>query len=267
MRILRTILPLLALAGLVLMSSCEESLGDLSPALSLDGSANYVSSDITMSPDSVFQVSVIGTENTESGTRLDQFMITRQVTGGGIAPEVDTMIGGSTFSKVFTIQASDVETEEEFVFTLTDRDGESTTRSFVVTTEAPATTTPLGTAQAFTWERDGGAAGTGLDTFGLSWTSNTGSSPNFSAVISNGATKMVELTAADWALTTVEDLAAAIDGESDVTSIDIPFPATAIDTYIGVLHMGTYYILHVQESTSTACPAGTCVDITGESKS
>lgn len=151
-----------------------------------------------------------------------------------------------------------------YTFTVTDTDGETTSVEFTVTVEAA--TTPLGSAQAFTWTRVGGNAATGLSQFGLEWTSNSSTS---AIVKSDAATKMVDLGSAAWtSITTKEGLDAAI---SDATGINeyTGVSAQQDDTYddvLGVRHNGTNYLIHITNGEVSTGTAGTTITITGEYK-
>jgi hypothetical protein len=123
------------------------------------------------------------------------------------------------------------------------------------------------TPTPFSWTREGGKAGKGLSKFGLSWTANVSAGPGFAAVLKKVGTRLVELTAVEWALTAHDDIKAAIDGAADLAEYEVPFPDAAIGVYLGTIMNDVYYMLKVDASTSTPCPAGTCVGITGEVKS
>ncbi len=151
-----------------------------------------------------------------------------------------------------------------YTFTVTDRDGLTTEVSFNVTVESGSTA--LSSPQAFTWTRVGGQAGTGLDQFGLAWTSNTATS----AIVTTGSnTTMVQLSAADFAgITTQQELAAAISGGTAITEYT-GVSATASGTYDDVLAVnndGDLYLLQVQSADVTTGGQGTTITIDGEYK-
>lgn len=154
-----------------------------------------------------------------------------------------------------------------YAFIVTDEDGLKSTKTVEVTV-APATT-QLAASEAFMWKRECGAAGTGLDKFGLKWTNNTTTS---AIVKKDAATKMVILQSSDWNnITTVEGLAAAITAGSDITQYDkvsVTAPTKTYDDVLGVMDgTGKVYMLHVTNSsvTTTGCTGGAVtVTIDGE---
>lgn len=126
--------------------------------------------------------------------------------------------------------------------------------------------TPLSEAKAFEWKRVGGTAATGLETFGLVWTSN---SAEF-AIIKKGADKFVELTPAQWtSVSNLEALKTAIDAATDMEKWEKVSSASASKTYdftLGTIKGGKYYLIHVTNSTVTVADAGTTITIGGEYK-
>lgn len=256
---------MLVLPALFVLTGCEEDGQEsLSPSLEFLGGSQYVSSDVTLAPGESFLVGLTADENVNSKSKLVNFKVERKITGQS-SPSVvlDSTINTSNFDIKGELVASTIETEETFTFTVTDKKGEFKSVSFIVTTENA--TTDLSAASAFTWERCGGT-GTGLDMFGLKWTSNTASS----AIIMEDADKLVILSASDWSsITTQEDLVDAVDNGTGVTEYD-GVSVTASGTYDDVLatkNGSNYYMLHVTSATVTAGqPCGTNIEITGEYK-
>lgn len=151
-----------------------------------------------------------------------------------------------------------------YSFSVTDDNGEVASLSFDVTVEAG--TSALSAAQSFTWERVGGNAATGLSQFGLAWTSNSSTS---AIVVTDAATKMVELSSGDWTgITTVEDLEAAIDGGTGVSEYRgvSSSQSNSYDDVLGVSHNGTAYMINIKQGTVSTGGAGTTITITGEYK-
>ncbi len=126
--------------------------------------------------------------------------------------------------------------------------------------------TLLSVAKDFEWKRVGGAAATGLETFGLTWTSNTATN----AVIKKGADKFVELDPAQWtSLTNLEGLKTAIDAATDMEKWEKVSSTSASKTYdftLGTIKAGVYYLIHVSGSTVTVEAAGSTIVISGQYK-
>lgn len=131
----------------------------------------------------------------------------------------------------------------------------------------------LTAAKAFTWARIDGAAGTGLGTYGLAWTSNTTEN---AIVAAEGTTKLVQLTSDDWAgVTTQSQLAAIVMAGTAIDDYRGVSVTEASKTYDDVLATEvtdvdgakTYYLIHItkvvnEEGNNSA----TNTTITGESK-
>lgn len=153
----------------------------------------------------------------------------------------------------------------EYTFTVEDNDGEVTVESITVRVE-PATT-PLSADQSFTWQRVGGAAGTGLSQFGLAWTANSSQS---AIVKTDAATRFVQLDAGDYqAITTEQELSAAIAAATEITDyrgVSATQSQSNINDVLAVSHNGENYILLVQSSTVTSGTQGTTIKIDGNYK-
>lgn len=108
--------------------------------------------------------------------------------------------------------------------------------------------TDLSAATAFSFKRVGGQAATGdLSKFGLKWPENVLAATNVS-LQKDGASKFVELAAADWSnITTQEALKEAIDKASDMkayTGISAD-KGQDYDVVLGVINEDVYYMLHI----------------------
>jgi hypothetical protein len=151
----------------------------------------------------------------------------------------------------------------EISFVLADAYKQSTKKKYIL---AKAATTPLSEAKSFEWKRVGGAAGTGLETFGLSWTDNTTNN----AVIRKGATKFVELTPAQWtSITNKEALKTAIDAATNIDKWEKVSATDASKTYdlaLGTIKDNKYFLIHVTKSTVTVTDVGSTISITGHYK-
>ncbi|PWJ38437.1 hypothetical protein [Sediminitomix flava] len=153
-----------------------------------------------------------------------------------------------------------------FAFIATDKDGLSTKEEITITVEADET--PLSEAQALEWVRTGGNDATGLEMFGLTWTSNTSTS----AIINKAADKFVELPSAAWAdLASQEALMEAIDVASDISSfegISVTASKDDYDVVLGTKKDDMYYLIHITSADVDASDSnvGTVITISGEYK-
>lgn len=153
-----------------------------------------------------------------------------------------------------------------YTFSVVDGNGQSRSVSFDITVNEALSTTALSDPIPFTWLREGGSAGNGLDQFGLKWTENSSSS---AIVAIDNATSMVNLGSVAWIdLQTKGDLNAAIaDGNSITTYQGVSVTANGTyDDVLGVTHEGINYILHITGGTVTTGSAGTTIAISGQYK-
>jgi hypothetical protein len=170
------------------------------------------------------------------------------------------------FTFDYTTVAADAGKTLTFTVRATDKKSQIGTLDISVTVKAA--TTPLSAEADFTWVREGGAAGTGLTTFGLSWTENTSSV----AIIKKGAKKLVKLTGAQYtSITTKEGLKTAVDAAADVADIRDVSVTDANKTYTDlviatVTNDDKYYILKINSSKVESVTAGTKITIMGKSK-
>ena len=275
----RTIMKKLSLLGISLaltlgFTSCEPNDDNpLPPSLNMTEETSASTGGaltINQGQDLVF------TWDSRSGSaKLETFSV--EVVGANAPSPLPSSEAGNTFpyevsndddeSYVDTLVFNNAGTslgQTAYTFTVTDQDGETNSVEFNVTVEAAST--PLGSAQSFTWERVGGNDGTGLAQFGLEWTSNSSTS---AIVKTDAATKMVDLGSAAWtSITTKERLSAAISDASGINEYT-GVSAQQNDTYddvLGVSHNGTSYLIHVTNGDVSSGAAGTTITITGEYK-
>ncbi|BDC99560.1 hypothetical protein [Persicobacter psychrovividus] len=126
------------------------------------------------------------------------------------------------------------------------------------------TATPLEEAD-FKAERSGGADATGLDAYGLAWTSNT----NTSAIIKKDADKLVKLSAEDYEnITSVEALMAAVDAADDMDDFrDVSVSESKdYDLVIATKKGDDYFMINITRADVKTATAGTTVTVTGKVK-
>ena len=266
-----------AVIGMTIMSSCKKDTTHAAPTITFSNGSSQELDFVAAGSDSIhvlFSVSV----NAEA--EINTFAITQKATDtlGGVTPtayDAATTNGfkGETaktyyFDKWFHTSDFVSVTKYDYEFTVTDKDDQTYSMTYTVTKKDNAEEThPLDAASSFTWERVGGNAATGLDTYGLKWTSNA--KATHAQVKKDNATKLVILTSAQWtSIETKEDLAAAVEAGSDVDVYDnVSTDASATyDDVIATKVGSEYFIIHVTKATVTSDNSGTTVTITGESK-
>lgn len=186
---------------------------------------------------------------------LDMFTIrvggvdqTSYVTEDGNSIPYDIGSGGwAAYQDAIEVEASMDEGSTDYVFIIEDADGLTEAETITVVVEGE--TTELTSPQGFTWERQGSNDGTGLSQFGLEWTSNTSTR---AIVTKDDASRMVMLDASDWNdINTVQQLADAVEAETEIAQYDEVSVTEATETYndvLGVRYNDQYYMLHITES-------------------
>lgn len=273
MKNLRFLTMTLLASGLMFLTSCEDDNEDpLGPAFTefMETNVGITDGAIDATPGQTLRFEWVirsGDADLEEFTiRLDGVDLANAMTEGGndIPYENIPSSENNNYSDAIELVAPTTAGTYDYLFIVTDEDGLRETREVEVT--VAGATTDLTTAASFTWQRMGGAAGTGLDQFGLQWTNNTSTS---AIVTKDAATTMVDLGSAAWTnITTVEGLMAAIQAGTAITEYD-NVSVTADGTYddvLGVIYNNKVYMLHITNATVTSGTGGTDVTIDGEFK-
>ncbi|NPD44132.1 MULTISPECIES: hypothetical protein [unclassified Lentimicrobium] len=251
------------------LTSCskddDETPVDVTPNIDFKGGNEYISADAVVTAGQDFTIGITASSNANSGKKLKSVKYT--VTSNNVVVlEFDSVFNETSYNLDYVFNMSDPGAGV-FKFVVTDKDDQTNTISLTVTAESADT--PLGVAEDTYFERVGGAAGTGLDGFGLKWTSNV-ERATYAVLAKDAATKLVQLTAAEWtSITTVEALTAAVDAAADMadfrgisTSADGDY-----DDVLGVIYNGEYYMIHLTSATvAVDAVNGTTVKIYGQSK-
>ena len=146
--------------------------------------------------------------------------------------------------------------------TVTDVAGEEATVTINLSIkDAPAPLTPA----AFEWKRLGGAAATGLEEFGLQWTSNN-KDEVFAEIKPLEGALLIEFESADWTKVTTEVEKAALFSEHQL-GIDMfnkvsAFATKDYDFVIGSVYKEKTYLIHITKGVVSR----TDITITGEWK-
>ncbi|GEM_PF-3576934 len=162
-----------------------------------------------------------------------------------------------------------INTIQSLKITTKVKNGEISTKELTFKHENTPEVEYLSEPEDFEWKRVGASAGTGLETFGLTWTSNTSAA---AIIKTDDKTKMVKLTAADWSnIETKEQLKEAVDKGTDIDQYSGVSATEASKTYDDVLAVnvkgeGVYYLIHITNSTVDSDTSGTTITIKGESK-
>ncbi len=259
-------LAFLMVVSVIGLTSCkDDNDGPKEPSITLDSTAGYAinGSEFMVGDTAVFGVRAAW--NQDSKEKLVKFTMER------IHENVPVTLIDSTLDKVetFRLNISSVMTnagDYNFRFKVIDKAGEFTSLDAKVTVKEA--TTGLSAPADFEWMRVAGAPGTGLEMFGLKWTSNA--KAVHAQIKKDGATKFVKLASDACAtITTAEGLMAAIDAAEDM-EVYAGVSAEANGDYDDVLATvkdGVYYMISVKKGTVETSAAGTTIKITGKYKS
>ncbi len=263
----------LACAAIMFTTSCsdDEEADAVGPVLDVtENMSGSTGAEITVTPGSTLQFIW---DARKGDADLETFSVS--TVGQNIVSPVPTSESGETFPHPISNsqEALYIDTLEfnsgsnlgvtSYTFTVTDELGNSASRTFDVSVISPAEA--LSAAMPFTWERVGGADGTGLSNFGLEWVENAGGN----AIISVDGATMVQLAPGQWnSIETQEDLETAIEGE-DVIVTYTGVSSNQGDIYndvLGVSYQGNNYLINILNSTVTGGTLGTTIVITGNYK-
>lgn len=134
-------------AGLMFFASCSSdntTPGDIHPALNFVGGTGYVSGDATLDASSVFTVGINAFSSTESNAKLTNFKVTR-IYKNKPSVILDSTINVTQFSIDLHMTANPEAGVENFIFAITDKDGQYKELSFNITTVVTAGPGPINT--------------------------------------------------------------------------------------------------------------------------
>ncbi|HEY8401927.1 MAG TPA: hypothetical protein VIK89_11730 [Cytophagaceae bacterium] len=262
MRKLSNLFIIFAMASIAFLSSCGNDDEPVpGPTLSFIAGSGLTTGDTEVEPGETLKFLVLADKGDKN---LKSFTVTQ---GSFTLTGFPKDISGSQYKDTITIVASDIEGTYTYNFTVTSNDDQTATKSVKVTVKKQETSTPLGAATSGEWKREGSNEGTGLSTFGLSWTSNSGTS---AIVKKDAATKFVKLAAGSFtSITTKEGLKEAIDNATAITQYEGVSAAASnnsINDVLGTIHNGTYYMILVESSTVSTGGSGTVITIKIQSK-
>jgi hypothetical protein len=127
----------------LLISSCttDNTTTDLPPTIGFLAESDYLTGDATLTVNTPFSIKVVAQENATSGTNLESMKITRVFN----LSSWDTTLtfNESTYTLLSSFIARSTAGVEKIEFKVTDKDGQSATKSLQITTELG--TTPINT--------------------------------------------------------------------------------------------------------------------------
>jgi len=241
----------------------DEEKPDQRPSISFKGGNNYISEDATVTAGETFTIGINANSNTDSDSKLISVKYTI-TSNNAIVHEFDSVFKENSYSLDYNFTMNNAG-EAKIKFVVTDKVGEKAEISLTIISEE--STTDLGTSTDVFWERIGGNAATGLTEFGLKWENNL--KETHAVIEKDGASKLVQLTAAEWSsITTVEALQAAIEAGTDLDDyrgISTTTPGN-YEEVIATEFNGEYFIINLSNATIETGTNGTTVKIFGQSK-
>ncbi len=117
----------------VFFTSCTKDDTKDPPTISFLGGNNYVSGDVTLTAGSQFSWGIAASTN--SGKNLNSFKAVRKFENVITITEVDSSFNAASFQQAYMSFAQPAAGTEDWTFTVTDKDGLSSTISFTITTE------------------------------------------------------------------------------------------------------------------------------------
>ncbi len=263
MKKLTYLLGLLLVGGLI-FSSCskdeDEEPQDLTPTIAFETGGE----DVTLVQGDTIKFSVACASNSNSGKKLDKFRIYMIIENVEYPTPINVEdIDATVFSAAYDYPL-DYVFEGRLYCEVTDVDGQKSSISFNIISEEG--TTPLEGEEDLEWIRLGTAPATGLEMFGLKWTSNIKLA---NAVIKkDSADKFVQLDAAVWeTIETKEDLMAAVDAADDMeqyTGVSVDASADYNDV-LATKFNDEYFIMHIEHADVVPGSQGTFdITITGK---
>ena len=232
------------------LSSCskdeDETPVDVTPNIDFKGGNEYISADAVVTAGQDFTIGITASSNSNSGKKLNSVKYT-VTSNNAVVLEFDSVFSETSYNFDYTFNMENAG-DAVFKFDVTDKDDQMKSISLTVTAESADT--PLGAATDTYFERLGGAAGTGLEGFGLKWTSNL--KETHAVIAKDAATKLVQLTATEWtSISTVEALTAAVDaaeGIEDYRGISTTASGD-YDDVLGVIYNNEYHMIHLTSAT------------------
>ncbi|NQX81461.1 MAG: hypothetical protein HRT66_05640 [Flavobacteriaceae bacterium] len=256
-----------------LFVSCEsdELLADATISFSTSGT---VSGDAEIAPGQEFTIELTakkGDDNMEYFTlkrdadNIPAYTITGFKSSDGTERPVELKKDDEDLFSITITMTSEVNVGDyEYFFTVLDKD-ENVLAENSITLTVKEPTTSLAEAIDFEFKRIAGADATGMEVYGLAWTTNS----ETSAIIKKDADKLVILSLENWNdITTQEALKLAVDNANGLDTFeDVSATASSSTNYvIATKKDDSYYILKILNSTVTTSEAGTTITISGQSK-
>ena len=176
--------------------------------------------------------------------------------------EVNAATFSQTYELAFTGATGDA---FEITATATDAAGKSASSTVNVTIEEEELS-----ETAFVWERTGSNAGTGLDVFGLQWTSNLAKAI-YAVIKPMEGAKLYQLNSSVYAAaTTASQKVAAFEGATEIEQwkeFNVSGATTqTFDVVLGTIYNGEYHLINVTKGTYDSGSYGVHATISGMAK-
>lgn len=256
-------LALVCLISVAFFASCTP---EGQPTISVLPGEEYVHDGDMINVNQEFNIGFTMSSSIESGQKLASFTLVIDDETFETVKLDDTEF---TFERTLALNTVDTRDDIDNVVitgTVTDVAGQSA--SVTITLILDETQELI--VEDFEWKRDGSNPGTGLEAFGLEWTSNI---KEVHAVIKaiNNDVELYEIPAEKWAEVTTQPEKAALFGEGGVAAPIRTYNGVSAETgkeyndVIATRYNGEYYLIHITKGEVTYDGA-THITITGEWK-
>ena len=126
-------LPLLAGAAMVSCSNDDNDSGNTKPTLVFESGSGLVAVDTAVNPNAQLNFRVIATQNSDTKKKLRNLTVTR-VFDNTPTVVLDSNLSESTINIDVAVTANAAAGKENFIFSVTDKDGVTTTKTIIITT-------------------------------------------------------------------------------------------------------------------------------------
>lgn len=258
-------LALVCLVSVAFFASCDPTIQNPEPNIAILNEEGCLLGGEVLDMNEVYTYGFIATSNSQTLKELTNFVIVC-----GETTLCDTAISGTEFKYkgeiYFTNKGSKDVTPLQIVATVTDAAGNTATATIKVDINEVEEVELVPTE--FTWNRHGGADATGLEEFGLQWTSNT-KEEVFANIRPLDGAALYEFDPSVWDATTTDLEKAALFSEltfgiSVFRGVSCNASAD-YDYVIGTTYNGENHLIHITRAEVHKFK-GTDITITGEAK-
>lgn len=258
-------LALVCLVSVAFFASCQKEAGI--PSINFVAGEGYTSTDVTVDTSSLVKIGIQASSNPTTLEPLTKLYI--QILNQDGERVGDTLIENINQNQYYC-EFADKYPVGAWTIIATVHNSKDMTNECRIEITSIITDTPL-IASTFTWNRHGGEQATGLEQFGLEWTSN--GKEDFAKITPLEGVTLYEFNAEDWEnINTVNQknilFSLAMESGNEITLFNKVSAWTTHDyNYVigTVMPDGTTHLMHITKGEVSTFK-GTDITITGEAK-